>query len=149
MASAVLFREAPLGTHGAMADRCECVFDDVRCAIDRSDKVAHPPATNRDRTDAGHDLTLRQVAVAHQTSAAIVRLPRRRVSRAKSLPRLRPPARAASRAIAQHLGQRISKSSWLGQLQNVSVGMAYRSRVEASNSRYATTSLHAVTNFRI
>ena len=37
-----------------------------------ADTVAHPPATNSDRTDAGHDLTLRQVAVAHQTSAAIV-----------------------------------------------------------------------------
>src|SRR5262249_32400893 len=36
------------------------------------DPVAHPRATNRDRTDAGHDLTLRQMAVAHQTSAAIV-----------------------------------------------------------------------------
>jgi hypothetical protein len=27
-----------------------------------------------------------------------------------------------SRAVAQHLGQRIGKSSWLGELENVSVG---------------------------
>jgi hypothetical protein len=37
-----------------------------------ADPLAHPRATNRDRTDAGYDLTLRQMAVAHQTSVAIV-----------------------------------------------------------------------------
>src|SRR5215468_1866979 len=70
MASTVLFREAPLGTHGAMPDRCECVFDDVRCAIDRSDKVAHPPATNRVSRSGRWPLRTRP-------RAAIVRLPRR------------------------------------------------------------------------
>src|SRR5262249_60749389 len=109
----------------------------------RKARQARAPAGNEPR------LTLRQVAVAHQTSGGHRSITSSAVSRAKSLPRLRPPARAASRAIAQHLGQWISKSSWLGQLQNVSVGMAYRSRVEASNLRYATTSLHAITNFRI
>ena len=36
------------------------------------DAVAHPRAAHADRTDAGHDLALWQMAVAHQPLAAII-----------------------------------------------------------------------------
>jgi hypothetical protein len=39
-----------------------------------------------------------------------------------------------SRAVAQHLGQRIGKSSWLGKLENVSLGHGFAGEVEASNT---------------
>jgi hypothetical protein len=34
--------------------------------------VANPRATHRRRSDAGHDLTLGQMSVAHQSSVAII-----------------------------------------------------------------------------
>src|ERR1700738_4800030 len=37
-----------------------------------TDTVAHPRAAHADRTDAGHDLALWQMAVAHQPLAAII-----------------------------------------------------------------------------
>src|SRR5712671_2736983 len=37
-----------------------------------TDAVAHPRAAHADRTDAGHDLALWQMAVAHQPLAAII-----------------------------------------------------------------------------
>src|ERR1700730_14802023 len=57
------------------------------------------------------------------------------------------------RPVAQDLGQRISESPWLGELQNVSVGHGVSSfdgkwRLRTP-LRYATSSLHAVTNFRV
>src|SRR5215831_9498574 len=111
-----------------------------------ADTVAHPPATNSDRTDAGHDLTLRQVAVAHQTSATIVDY-----LVGVSLEQSRYLGFAACpSSLARHCAtpRSADQQKFLaGQLQNLSVGMAYRSRVEASNLRYATTSLHAITNF--
>jgi len=67
MASAVLFREAPLGTHGAMADRCECVFDDVRCAIDRSDKFLF--ALGRAPDDDQRSRLLQRTRSSDQSSA--------------------------------------------------------------------------------
>jgi len=66
MASAVLFREAPLG-HGAMADRCECVFDDVRCAIDRSDKFLF--ALGRAPDDDQRSRLLQRTRSSDQSSA--------------------------------------------------------------------------------
>ena len=58
-----------------------------------------------------------------------------------------------SRAVAQNLGQRISKSSWLGELQNVS-GRSWRITPSVEKwrleqpPRYAALPLQAVTNFR-
>jgi hypothetical protein len=52
--------------------------------------------------------------------------------------------RQRSRAVAQNLGQRIGKSSWLGDLENVSVGHGYHSfggEVEASS----TPTIHRLT----
>src|SRR5258706_11674711 len=57
-----------------------------------------------------------------------------------------------SRAVAQNLGQRIAKSSWLRELENISVGhsvslLCWRSGGRTP-PRYAALPFHAVTNFR-
>jgi hypothetical protein len=57
-----------------------------------------------------------------------------------------------SRTVAQNLSQRISKTSWLAELETLVSVTAYHSfggEVEARTpSRYAALPLHAVTNFR-
>jgi len=58
-----------------------------------------------------------------------------------------------SRAVAQNLSQRIGKSSWLGELENVSVGhgvslLQWRSGGVEHPHDTPPSSLHAVTNFR-
>ena len=58
-----------------------------------------------------------------------------------------------SRAVAQDLGQRVRKSFWLGELENVSIGLGVsllqgRSGGFRTPPRYAALSPHAVTNFR-
>jgi hypothetical protein len=58
-----------------------------------------------------------------------------------------------SSAVAQHLGQWIGKSSWLAELENLSLGhgvslLRWRSGGIEHPPRYAALSLHAVTNFR-
>ena len=83
--------------------------------------VAHPRAMNRHRTDAGHDLARRQMPVAHQASAAIggnlVGVPLEQTCHL-GFDRL-PNNKKCLRPVAQDLGQRISESPWLGELQNV------------------------------
>src|SRR5205807_2838715 len=72
--------------------------------------------------DAGHDLTLGQMPVAYQSPAAIIgELIGMAAEQARNLglDRLR---QKRSRAVAQNLGQRIAKSSWLRELENISVG---------------------------
>src|ERR1700716_963182 len=84
--------------------------------------IAHARAAHRHRTDAGHDLTLGQMSVAHQPLAAVVGLlvgMAAEQSRHFCLDGLR---QQRSRAVAQNLGQRVGKSSWLGELENVTVG---------------------------
>src|SRR6266446_1995405 len=84
--------------------------------------VAHARAAHSDRTDAGHDLTLGQMPVAHQPLAAIIgELVGMATEQARNLG-LDSLRQQRSRAVAQNLGQRIGKSSWLGELENVSVG---------------------------
>src|SRR6266446_2667271 len=68
-----------------------------------------------DRTDPGHDLALGQMPVAHQPRAAVICQlvgMAAHKSRNLGLDRLR---QQRSRAIAQNLGQRIGKRSWLGE----------------------------------
>jgi ATP-dependent DNA ligase len=62
-------------------------------------------------------------------------------------------ARRPDGIVAQNLGQRIGKSSWLGELEDVSVGhgvslLRWRSGRLRTPPRYAALPLHAVTNFR-
>src|SRR5205807_7512012 len=72
--------------------------------------------------DAGHTLALGQMPVAHQTLAPILGpLVGMAVEQGRDLG-LDGLRQQRSRAIAQHLSQRISKSSWLGELENVSLG---------------------------
>src|SRR5262245_56359994 len=84
--------------------------------------IAHARAAHRHRADAGHDLTLGQMPMAHQSLTAIVGEfvgMRAEQGGNLSLDRLR---HQRSCAVAQHLGQRIDKSSWLGELENISLG---------------------------
>src|SRR5262249_60107220 len=75
-----------------------------------------------DWTDAGHDLTLGQMPVAHQPPAAIIgELVGMTAEQARNLG-LEGLRQKRSRAVAQNLGQRISKSSWLRELENISLG---------------------------
>ena len=83
--------------------------------------VTHARAAHSHRTDAGHDLTLRQMPVAHQPPPAIIgKLVGMAAEQARNLGlnRLR---QKRSRAVAQNLGQRIGKSSWLRELENISL----------------------------
>src|ERR1700738_1606714 len=76
----------------------------------------------RDRTDAGHDLAFGQMPVAHQPMVAVLgQIVSMRAEQCCNLDldRLR---QQRPCAVAQYLGQGISKSSWLGELENVSVG---------------------------
>jgi transposase len=57
------------------------------------------------------------------------------------------------RGTLRNFGQRIGKSSWLGELENVIVGhsvslLRWRSGRLRTPPRYAALPLHAVTNFR-
>src|SRR5436853_7483219 len=115
--------------------------------------VAHARTTHRDRTDAGHDLALGQMPVAHQPMAAVLGqlagMPAEQ-GRNLGLDRLR---QQRSRTVAQHLGQWVGKSSWLGELENISLGhgvslLRWRSGRLRTPPRYAALPLHAVTNFR-
>src|SRR6516225_3569312 len=84
--------------------------------------VTYTRAAHGDRTDAGHNLALGQMPVAHQPLATVIG---QLVGMAGEqdcdfgLHRLR---QQRSRAVAQNLGQRVRKSSWLAELENVSVG---------------------------
>src|SRR6516162_3330833 len=87
--------------------------------------VNHPRyarAAHSDRTDAGHDFALWQMPVAHQPPAAIigelVGMPAEQ-ARNLGLDGLR---QKRSRAAAQNLGQRVGKSPWLRESENISVG---------------------------
>src|SRR6202035_408610 len=84
--------------------------------------VADTRTAHGDRTDAGHDLALGQMPVAHKPLvAAVGQLVGMAAEQGRDfgLNRLH---QQRSRAVAQNLGQRISKSSWLRELENVSLG---------------------------
>src|SRR6266700_3073573 len=87
-----------------------------------ADTIAQPGAAHGDRTDAGHDLALRQMPMAHQPLAAVsgelvgVAAEQGRDFGFNGLCQQR------AGTVAQNLGQRIGKTSWMGELENVSVG---------------------------
>ena len=118
-----------------------------------ADAVTHARAAHGDRADAGHDLAFRQMSVAHQPRPIVVGQfvgMQAEQGRNLGLDRLR---QQRTRTVAQNLGQRIGKSSWLGELENVSVGhgvslLRWRSGRLRTPPRYAALPLHAVTNFR-
>src|SRR6516162_4354238 len=83
------------------------------------------------------DLALGQMSVAHQPPAAIIgELVGIAAEQARNLG-LDGLRQNRSRAVAQNLGQRIAKSSWLRELENISVGHGVSllaGEVEASNT---------------
>src|SRR6516165_9502124 len=84
--------------------------------------ITHTWTAHRHRTDTGHDLALGQMPVAHEPLAAVLgQLVSMQTQQSSNLglDRLR---QQRSRAIAQYLGQRIDKSSWLRELENISLG---------------------------
>jgi hypothetical protein len=97
----------------------------------------HARAAHSDRTDAGHDFTLGQMPVAHQSPAAITgELVGMAAEHARnlSLDGLR---QKRSRAVAQNLSQRIAKvprcESWKT-LVSVTAYHSFAGEVEASNT---------------
>jgi hypothetical protein len=99
-----------------------------------------------------NDLTLGQMAVAHQPSAAIFGVLAGVAVEEPGDLRFDGLGEQSAGAAAKHLGQRIGKRAWLGQLENAIVGHGVsllRWRSGGSNTpRYAALPLHAVTNFR-
>ena len=91
-----------------------------------ADTVADTRTAHGDRTDAGHDLALGQMPVAHKPLvAAVGQLVGMAAEQGRDFG-LNRSHQQRSRAVAQNLGQRISKSSWLRELENVSVGHGAR-----------------------
>src|ERR1700732_5463850 len=68
MASAVLFERHPL----ERTVRWRTVANELSMGSAFADAVTHARAPHRDCTDAGHDLALGQMPVAHQSPAAII-----------------------------------------------------------------------------
>jgi hypothetical protein len=107
-------------------------------------------AAHRDWTDAGHDLALGQMPVAHHTLAAVIG---EFVGMAAEqggyfcLDRLR---QQRSSPVAHHVGQLIGQCPWLGELENISLGhgLRWRSGGFEIPPRYVASIPHAVTNFR-
>src|SRR5205823_1303826 len=88
----------------------------------RADPVTNARSAHRDRADAGHNLALGQVTVAHQPLTSIVG---ELVGVALEKPRhLRCDSLGQKRAgtAAQHLRQRVGNRAWLGELENITVG---------------------------
>src|SRR5207302_3560554 len=84
--------------------------------------ITHARAAHSDRTDPGHNLALRQMAVAHQPLAAVIGQLVGMADQQGCNLGLDVLRQQRAGAVAQNLGQRISKSSWLGELENISIG---------------------------
>src|SRR5262249_16031593 len=88
----------------------------------RADPVTNARSAHRDRADAGHNLALGQVTVAHQPLTSIigelvgVDLEKPGHLRCDSLGQKR------AGTAAQHLSQRVGQRTWLGKLENITVG---------------------------
>ena len=77
--------------------------------------ITHARTPHGDWTDASHDLALGQMSVAHQPLAAVVGQLVGMAGEQSCDFRRDSLHQQRSRAVAQNLGQRIGKSSWLGQ----------------------------------
>jgi hypothetical protein len=115
--------------------------------------IANPRLANRQRAQAGQDLALRQMAVTHDASTAVLR-PEIDVATQEhchlGLDGLR---QKGPRPGAQHFGQRVFERPWLHELDNGIVGhgvslLCWRSGGIEHPHDTPPSSLHAVTNFR-
>jgi hypothetical protein len=124
MASAVLFERHPLERTvrwRTVANELSMTFVTGMSGTFAA-AVTHARAAHSDRTDAGHDLAFGQMPAADQPPAAIIgKLVGMRAQQARNLG-LDGLRQKRSRAVAQNLGQRIGKSPWLRELENISVG---------------------------
>jgi hypothetical protein len=75
-----------------------------------------------DRTNAGHDLTLGQVAVAHDAPMAVLDLQIGMFGQKLGDLGFDRLGQQGARTIAQDLGQLVSEDPWLNQLKDVIVG---------------------------
>src|SRR5438132_659240 len=91
----------------------------------RSPSVAsrsHTRLANSDWPDAGHDLALRKMAMAHHALVARLGLEIGMLSEKLGNLRLDRLGQQRTRAAAQDLGQGIAEGPWLGELEHVTVG---------------------------
>src|SRR6516225_10726687 len=84
--------------------------------------VAHPRLANGDRADAGHDVALWKIAMAHHALIARLGLEIRMLCEKLSNLRLDRLGQQRSRAAAQDLCQGVGENPWLGELDDVTVG---------------------------
>src|SRR5947207_2716660 len=84
--------------------------------------VAHARLAHRHRSDAGHDLTLRQMTVTHDALVARLSLEIGISSEEVSDFRLHSLREKGTRPVAQNLGWPLGAGPWLRQLDDVSVG---------------------------
>src|SRR6516225_6187029 len=84
--------------------------------------VAHPRLANSDRADAGHDVALWKMAMAHHALMARLGLEIGMLCEKLSNLRLDRLGQQRSRAAAQDLCQGVGENPWLGELDDVTVG---------------------------
>jgi hypothetical protein len=119
----------------------------------RRASIANPRLANRQRAQAGQDLALRQVAVTHDASTAVLRVEIDVATQERCHLGLHGLRQKGPRPCAQHFGQRVFERPWLQQLDNSIVGhgvslLCWRSGGVEHPHDTPPSSLHAVTNFR-
>src|SRR5262249_6084382 len=115
--------------------------------------VTYTGLADRHGADTGHDLTPRQMTVAHNALAAVLRLEISMLGekiRDLGLYRL---SQQRACALPQDFGELIVKASWLNQFEHVIVGhgislLRWRSGGVKQPPRYAAFPILAVTNFQ-
>jgi hypothetical protein len=86
----------------------------------RSRTIAHARLTHSDRTDASHDLALRQVAVSHNTLTAVLGEPVSVLGDEGCNFHLHRLCQRGTGAVAKNFCQRVGERPWRDELGNVS-----------------------------
>src|SRR4051812_41779990 len=84
--------------------------------------VANPRRAHRNRAQAGHDLALRSMTMAHQPLAAVSGLSVGVAAEEGCDLRLDGLRQQRSRALAQNFGERVGELCWLDQLDDIILG---------------------------
>jgi hypothetical protein len=84
--------------------------------------IAYTRLANRNRTDTGHDLTLGQMAVAHNALAAVLGLEISMLGKKIRDLGLYGLSQQGARPLPQDFSELVVKGSWLNQLEHVIVG---------------------------
>src|SRR5215468_276847 len=83
--------------------------------------IAYTRLADRDRADTGQDFAFRQMAVAHNTLAAVLSLKIRMLGKKIRDLGLYGLSQQAARALPQDFGELVVKGSWLNQLEHIIV----------------------------